>query len=236
MRTWMLFTLAILLLLGSTIGSSQAALSYYSENYAARLQTSNIGAALTENGKDTDGRLLSCMLSEKEKICPGRAYEERLGVRNTGSIDVYVRVILYQYWVDQEGNKRTDIPSDLIRLNLTGGKWIEDPAASTEERKVLYYTNILKPEEQTSDLSDTLTIDSGVMAHVTKSTRIENGYTVFTTTYDYDGLGFVLEAETDAVQTHSGEDAVQSAWGVAVSVDEDGRLSLSEEKTVTEEL
>ena len=41
MRTWTLFTLAILLLIGSAVGSSQAALSYYSENYADRKRQRN---------------------------------------------------------------------------------------------------------------------------------------------------------------------------------------------------
>ncbi len=230
MRTWTLFTLAILLLIGSAVGSSQAALSYYSENYAARIQTSNIGVSLTENGKETGGSLLIHMISEEtgEKVCPGKVYEERLGVSNTGSVDSYVRVILYQYWEDKDGNKRMDIPSDLVSLNLTGGKWIEDLTVSTEERKVLYYTEILKPGERTPDLSDLLSIDPKILSYVTKKTKVENGYTIFTTTYDYDGLRFVLEAETDAVQTHSGADAAQSAWGVKVSVDADGRLSLSD--------
>lgn len=230
MRTWTLFTLAVLLLLGSAVGSSQAALSYYSENYAAQIQTSNIGAVLTENGEKTDGRLLVRMISEEEgeKVCPGKAYEERLGVCNTGSINAYVRVVLYQYWEDEEGNKRMDLPSDLVCLNLAGGKWIEDPAASTGERKVLYYTDILKPGEQTQDLSDTLTLDPKIMTCVTKKTRVENGYTIFTTAHDYDGLRFVLEAEADAVQTHSGFDAIRSAWGVELSVGTDGRLSLAD--------
>ena len=37
---------------------------------------------------------------------------------------------------------------------------------------------------------------------------------------------FEIEAEVDAVQTHNAEDAIKSAWGVDVSVSEDGALSL----------
>ena len=39
-----------LLLLGSTVGSARAALTYYSENYSVQMSTSNIGVSLIENG------------------------------------------------------------------------------------------------------------------------------------------------------------------------------------------
>ena len=55
-----------------------------------------------------------------------------------------------------------------------------------------------------------------------------NGWTTVTTVYEYDGAAFILEAEVDAVQTHNAQDAIRSAWGVEVSVDENGRLSLAE--------
>ena len=37
---------------------------------------------------------------------------------------------------------------------------------------------------------------------------------------------FVLEAETDAVQTHNGAAAIKSAWGIDVAVGSGGGLSL----------
>ena len=47
-----------------------------------------------------------------------------------------------------------------------------------------------------------------------------------TTVYEYDGAMFVLEAEVDAVQTHNAADAIRSAWGVEVTLEEDGALRL----------
>lgn len=47
-----------------------------------------------------------------------------------------------------------------------------------------------------------------------------------TTTYEYDGAQFVLEATVDAVQTHNAKDAIKSAWGVDVNISDDGALSL----------
>ena len=50
-------------------------------------------------------------------------------------------------------------------------------------------------------------------------------YTTITTTFDYDGVKFCVEARVDAVQDHNAEDAIWSAWGRRVQV-KDGILSL----------
>ena len=50
-RPAILLTAAAGLLLFSTVGSTRAALMYYSENYAAEVTVSSIGITLTENGE-----------------------------------------------------------------------------------------------------------------------------------------------------------------------------------------
>ena len=134
--TPLLFTAAVGLLAASAAGSSRAALTYYSENYTAQIEMYDIGVTLVENGRDVSwrnytqkddawseykGEILTDM---EESLQPGKAYPERLCVRNSGNIDIYVRVFLYCYWED-EGGKRTDLSPDLIRLNLTGNGWVE---------------------------------------------------------------------------------------------------------------
>ena len=75
------------------------------------------------------------MLAEGEKVQLGRAYPEALTVRNSGSIDEYVRVAVSCYWVDAAGNKMPALSPRLIGLHLlTGGNgWTEDAAAATPE-------------------------------------------------------------------------------------------------------
>ena len=75
----------------------------------------------------------------------------------------------------------------------------------------------------TAPLSDTLKIDSAV---VNKVTQTESGRGTIVTTYDYDGVQFVIEANVDAVQEHNAEDAILSAWGRSVTVS-GGTLSLN---------
>ncbi|HJC14383.1 MAG TPA: hypothetical protein H9705_00965 [Candidatus Fusicatenibacter intestinigallinarum] len=240
LTTAALLSASAVLLIGSTVGSARAALTYYSETYGAQVSVSRIGVSLLENGeavsyrdyeengqwREASGELLGHL--REEEIVPGKSYDEAISVSNSGSIDSYVRVILKKSWTDSEGNTDTNLSPDLIGLNFTEGNgWIIDEDASTAERTVLYYTGILPAGETTPALSDTIRIDPAVADKVEETTSTdENGYQTITFTYAYDGYTFELEAEVQAVQTHNAQDAVKSAWGVDVDVAADGTISL----------
>lgn len=167
------FALAVGLLLFSSVGGARAALTFFSETYTSDIEMSEIGVGLVENGNLATGTLLANMLPEtdgvREALQLGKHYTEELKVRNTGSIDQYVRVNVYKYWkapgVDnKEGKKQQDLSPDLIGLFLKGQKlemteaegtmqmsaeakaalsengWLVDEAACTKERMVLYYS------------------------------------------------------------------------------------------------
>ena len=147
-KSFLLFGAAAVLLLASTVGSTRAALTYYSENYEMRIEVPSIGVSLVENGsvagsrnyvgnewKESGGELLQNMLpGENEKLVLGKKYDEVLKVRNSGTIDSYVRVILYKSWTKDGEKADTELSPDLIELNLTGNGWIVDEDASTAER------------------------------------------------------------------------------------------------------
>lgn len=243
-----LFVIAAILLLISVVGGTQAALSYYSDTYLARLNVSNIGVTLLENDEpvawrdyagddewdtpsvEVEHRLLHNMLSDGERLQIGREYPERLQVQNTGEINQFVRVKLYKYWEDADGNKVNVVSPDLIRFNAAAGNgWLVDEEETTVERMVLYYNRALSAGEITPQFSSSISIDPSVVNLVTqeKTTEQEDFKTVTTiiTKYDYDGLRFCLEAEVDAVQEHNVQDAVLSAWGKDIVVN-NGILSL----------
>ena len=241
--TVVLFALAVVMLLGGSIGGTRAALTYYSETYTSRIQMYDIGVSLLENDREISwrdyssagdgtwnentGTLLENMLPEGETLTLGKRYQENLKVRNTGTINQYVRVNIYKYWLDAEGKKLRDLSPDLIDLNLVnlGTDWIEDEGARTPERTVLYYNKLLYAEG--NGVSETpLVIDDSIAKKVSQETKKEGAYTTITTTYDYDGVSFRIEVEVDAVQEHNAEDAVWSAWGKRITVGEDGILSL----------
>ena len=235
-RPALLLGAAAVLLLGSTVGSTRAALTYYSENYAAQVSMSSIGVTLLENGErvssrdyrddgewsETTGELLTNMLGEGEKFTPGKSYQEKLSVENSGNIDAFVRVIITKSWQDAGGNKATELDPELIQLELTEGSgWVRhDGEDYSPERMVFYYTEALAPGTVTGFLSDSIRIDPAIAKDVTVVTQ-DDGTTRYE--YTYNGYKFCLEAEVDAVQMHNAEDAIKSAWGVDVTVSDDGR-------------
>lgn len=261
-KPMLLLALAAVLLLASTIGSTQAALIYHSENYSAEVTVSNIGVSLLENGdminyrnyaengnwmkpEDTEStRLMEDLLGTDTKVIPGKAYSEELKVKNTGAIDSYVRVILTKYWVDpqgnkaaywedEEGNKGSKLDLNYIQLIPSDStKWMKDTEASSAEREIYYYSEILPAvseedgvtEEMTvSDaLISTVKIDPQVAKELIQTTDKNN---IITYVYKYDGYKFVVEAEVQAIQTHNAQEAIKGIWGVDAAIT-DGSLSI----------
>lgn len=230
--TLIMFLAAAVLLAMSSVGGARAAMIYNSDDYRSQLGTQEIGVALMEKSahdsaaKETEGDgLLGGLLEEGEAIKPGKEYTEELSVRNTGSISQYVRVTIHKYWwtgTAEQKEKRQNLNPAYIRLNLVNtGDWLEDPAASTKERTVLYYNRVLEAGAYTPLFADKLTIDGGIATKVTQKT--EGG--VMTTVYNYKGAKFAVEVQVDAVQEHNAQDAALSAWGREVTV-ADGVLSL----------
>ena len=231
--TVLLLAASAVLLVGSGVGSARAALTYYSENYSAQMNMQSIGVSLVENdavvsSRDyvsdnewsgtTEGTLLANMLGEDEKFTPGKRYDEAISVKNSGNIDTFVRVILTRSWQDAEGKKNTSLSPDLIEWTyLTDNGWVIAEDQSTPERTVLYYTKALPVGETTPALSDTIRVNESIAQDVTKQV---DGNTI-RYTYKYDGYSFHVDAEVDAVQTHNAQEAIKSAWGVDVSVNDD---------------
>ena len=229
----LILTAAALLLVGSTVGSTRATLTYYSENYSAQMNMQSIGVSLLENDKvvssrdyvsnnewkgTSQGTLLTNLLGKDETFTPGKKYNEAISVKNSGTIDTFVRVIITKSWQDEKGNKNTNLSPELIELNfLTDNGWQVAKAQSTKERTVLYYTKAVAAGDSTPALSDTIRIKPSIAKDVTKHV---DGNTI-TYTYKYNGYTFHIDAEVDAVQTHNAKDAIKSAWGVDVNVSDD---------------
>lgn len=212
-----LFALALVLLGGSTVGGARAALTIESQDYNSEIGTSHIGVALVENTKrlGDDGKLLGDLLSRNgdTALKTGKHYKEELAVENTGAIDAYVRVTVYKYWLDEQGNKYPAMDPQWIKLGLNledGWSEDEDETTATPERTVLYYSPVLPSGKTSSPFLTHVYIDNKAGRQVTQST--ENN--VITTTYVYNNKSFCLEVHVDGVQTHSADRAKLSAWGV----------------------
>ncbi len=206
--TGVLFVLAVVLLLFSAIGSTRAAL-IYSKTYVTAIHTEDIGIALS--GTDDP---LEAFIAAGENWVPGKHYTGVVSVINTATIDEYVRVIIHKYWATG-ANKDTTLDPSLIHLDISDG-WLLDPAASTPEQIVLYRPHWMASGDSAPVLEG-VTIDNAV---VTTVTRTDHNDGTVTNNYIYDGKRFGIEIEADGVQTHHPEDAILSAWGVVVEIDE----------------
>lgn len=185
-----------------------------------------------DNGNQVTPKLLTGMLAEGEELKIGKKYSEQLRVKNTGAIGQYVRVTIYKYWVDEKGErvsgKDLTLDPEMINLELvTNNGWIEDTAAHTPERTVLYYTSVLPaPTGEgnntryavTTPFANSLTINQEITKRVTEEVTKDGEYTIIKSTYDYDGKQFHIEVLVDAVQDHNAEDAILSAWGKNVTI------------------
>ena len=134
----------VLLVILSTGNETRAALSYQTEVYKAKIQTSQIGVTLLENGNkvasrdneevagnnrwvyfpsyDPDERTSVGTLNFNNQFKNanpkiGCAYTEKLAVKNSGNIDTYVRLIIRKYWTDGSGKLVNKDPG-LIKLYL----------------------------------------------------------------------------------------------------------------------
>ena len=224
-----LFIISCMLLAVGTVGAARAEISRRTEDYEAEIHLKNIGNAIVENERTiTDGDLLKHIVEDAgdKQFYIGKEYPEFLSVKNTADINQYVRVTIYKYWVDSYGRKadygwvdgkgtKTQIADpSLLELRLINQNyWIEDTSASTPERTVLYYTEELKPGQETKFLSDMFKVNINAANSVSVKTSTDGGFTTNEYDFTYNGMTFVLKIEADSVQNHHASDAMISAWG-----------------------
>ncbi len=222
--TGFLFLMALILLVFGSIGGTRAALNRESAVYESQMNTTSMAIAIRQGSetiepnklmKISSGDMVSLAGDKSFKI--GKNYSLPLSVYNSGSVDESVRVTIYKYWVtpsgstettgwfDGSGTKDQNLDPDLIVIRPASG-WTEDtdPNTKTKERSVYYYSGTVAPGGSVQFLESV-----ALNGQVAKEIKEVNGKYVYT----YDGLGFVLEIQADAVQTHNGSAAKISSWG-----------------------
>lgn len=229
--TGLLFLMALILLLFGSVGGTRAALNLESSIYESQMNTTSIGVSIREgsetlasnNGpvsgvgvmKLSAGDMAARAGDDVFKI--GKTYNLPLSVYNSGNIEEYVRVTIYKYWVTPagtaektgwfsgSGTKDRTLKPELIVLEPDPG-WTEDTEARTDERSVFYYSGPLASNSSVQFLNS-VKVDSKIVDEIQIGPDGKEFYT-------YDGMGFVLEIQVDAVQTHNGNQARVSSWGL----------------------
>lgn len=242
-----LIVVCLVVIVFSGVNFTRAMLTYYSDSYVSGTEMYQIGVSLIENDIEVsryDDDQVTLFIPEipENDLQLGKTYKEELKVKNCGGnlsdqnagIDQYVRVIVHKRWlkVDEDGSVSeladTTLNPDFIDLNfvnINDDYWIEDISQATKEQRVFYYHHILKANEESELFANTIRIDPAIVKEVkTETTEADDGTII--TTYLYDDYKFEIYVEVDAVQTHNAKEAILSAWGVDVTINEDKTLSL----------
>ena len=233
MKNKILLFVSVLLLLFSTVNMARAAFAVYSESVQSKIQLEDIGVSLLENGKEISWRNYkgegewirekgNLLTSLENPIELGKNYPEEIAVKNTGKINEYVRLTITKCW-KKDNEKQFDLSPDYIVLKEKNHEdWIEDVSSRTPERRVFYYTKLLPAGQTTSSLSDSFQIDPSILLDVVQE-KDDKG--TIKEKYLYEGAEYCLSAKVDAIQEHNAADAVLSAWGKHVVV-QNNTLSL----------
>ena len=211
LATAVLFALAAGLIGFGGVNAAAAAPRVESRQYGAEVVLSDMSTSLVETNVGYAGKtvassagseaLLEGLVPKDEAIVTGKEYQEELAVVNDGDIPQYVRVTVYRYWTDGEG-KEIDLDPSLIDVKWNEADWTIDDDASTDERTVLYYSDVLAPGATSAPVTETIAIDSAVLTAIGEGGEFE-----------YEGVTFGLKARVDAVQDHNGTQAMTGAWG-----------------------
>ncbi|MBQ7147179.1 MAG: hypothetical protein IJR96_00360 [Pseudobutyrivibrio sp.] len=247
-----LFILAagVLLVTGSIVTATKATGSGVPEAQAVTFSTAKLSVELQEKQDDTFvtvqetrnsdgsidrdnlGKLALTSMKDindgSEMPDPEKSYPEVIQVKNTGTVDEYVRVVVYKSWLDSDGTKDSNLDTSLIHLNtVEGDDWLSPEDSDSKESTVYYLTKPLKSGE-TAQLLQDITFDKDVLKCEPIMTKTSEGLKA-EIAYDYDGKILEVEVRVDAVQTHSAEDSIFAAWGVMPKFDENGNITSVEE-------
>lgn len=229
-----------------------------SDDYQAWFYMNHLQVHLLENGRDVcgghntldgeskvSGELVQYLgySSDGEtdnlgSVEPGMLYKEKIAARNGQDIPIYVRMTIRKYWVIvDDDNVAQEKAPDLSpeKIHLTYGSqpynsddWFVNEDESTSEMKTYYYRKQVEPDDDTSDLFDSLIIDKKLAEkeEESRTTDEETGVTKITYKYKYNGYAFIIKADVQAIQTHNIEDAIHSQWGVSNIEVSNGKLKL----------
>jgi len=134
-----------------------------------------------------------------DELVPGGIIKKEVAVQNTKDLPMYVRVVLYKYWMDvneerTKANKDYQAITEDIYICGTTSDWIIGEG-DEDEQLILYYKKVLQPGETTSSFMKSIELTDA-----------------FGNTLENRGIG--IEIEANGVQIYSAQEAMMSEWGV----------------------
>lgn len=202
--------------LGAAVLSFGAAWAYYSSGSALAnlLSTGRSGAAMVEE------------FDPNSSFLPGETAVKKVAFRNTGSMDLFLRVEVppEEAWYDGKdaGKQMNELETKWVIKNWTE-QWDEENASGSCQwsevftdkatgKQYRYYEQILPANGQTDYILDSITLDPAV-----SNDRHD---------LDYSDRIYKLAFHAEAVLAEGGEEhpGVEEAWNMSVTADEVGNL------------
>lgn len=222
-KKYLLMGIAGVFVLSTMIGGTLAALdTATTEGATADISVKSIGVAVNGTmGSDVvDGtvELASGMVPGGECACAYNVSND-----TTDGYDIYVKVEIYKYWMDEETtleskydniyyqyeDNHVEYPQELDTEYLAGNGWLVQYA--DEEQIVLYYTKPLKASGNVQESTSTNFMDG-----ISFDARMGNQYA---------DKQLKLEYVVTAVQANNSSDAMAAEWGMFPVFDENGILT-----------
>lgn len=219
-KRFLLMGAAVVLLAAAAAGGSLAA-GQASGNapVTAPLQAPNLTIAFNSDSGDTeevDAVFDGVVMPGDTEV----AVTDNYSVKNTGSVDSYIRVTVRKYWADKEtGEKLEELDASKITLNPNPSDWLEVESLASlfnvegsGETQVFYCTTPVDAGEATAALLESFDVASSL-------------------SNEYADKAIVLEAVAEGVQ-FAGADynevnaaGINASWGVKVDLDENGNIA-----------
>lgn len=195
----LLITLCVLVPVGGAVAYFRAETS--SRN---KLSSGNVGIELMDTTSEGDA------IQSEEGIdftfaYPGAVKEKETFVQNISDNDLYTRITVTKYWIDEEGNKVIDADPKLIEVVTNDtSNWIIQDSDENDEIVYFYFRKPLSPQEATDLFINRIKLSG----KITNDGEIE-----------YSELSAHLSFEADAVQKLGAQQAMMSEWGLDVIID-----------------
>ena len=122
-----------------------------------------------------------------ENIVPGMEVTKKAFVKNTGTVDFYTRVKITKTFVPAPGEEKPELNTKLVRLDI-------NEKYKLGEDGFYYYTESVKPGEETEPLFTTVTF----------STEMGN---------EYQNVKVKIDLDAQAVQSRNNGDSATKATG-----------------------
>jgi len=224
------FAAGLLLLAGSTIGATSAAINYSSEQRTLDFKTASLDVEIREYSEgdykvvdDANPIAFPGLQSDDFQIGKLTASDVRVAnISGTDGFDEYIRVRVTKSWLNSEGDKDTLLNPDLIEMSIADG-WTKVDADGTSPETATYYYRSPVANGQEIEVIEGITIRGELLEeYVIENTEVAG---TVKTLYRYDGQSIDIVIKVDALQVHNPVEAIKGAWGLDAEVDEDGNIS-----------